>query len=140
MEYNDDGTITFDMPSRNGGNGKEITLRPPRLAELRGLWLYVDKIADDAKPKAKPKRVSGRKVAEPEPEPEETSKVAGVVATMDQNLAWTRKVIATLGPDGLYGGDDEVGYTLADEKLDEPPWFVSGQLAARWLAHWQSVP
>lgn len=91
-------------------DGKAVTLRRPKVGELRTMWEGLDAVTS-----------AERTVAE--------SGAVQPLAAAGETAAWWRTVADTLGDGGLPDDDD-----------DFPVWLLSGSLIGRVLAHWREVP
>jgi hypothetical protein len=91
-------------------DGAALTLRRPKIGEMRDLWEALDAITAMERAAAE----SG-----------ETGPLVGAVET----AGWWREVVATLS-DGSIPDDDD----------DLPVWLLSGKLIGKVLAHWREVP
>lgn len=148
MDLRPDGTIVLPFPKRRqkedgtweqAGEDEQITLRRPLLEELFDLWDMLDNLTE---------------ILPDPPAPEVTPSEDGTVSekvmvrnnamTMRRNVYWHQQAIFRLSATQIYIAEDadEQGNRKLRirEDLGEPSYLASGQVAGRWLTHWQTVP
>jgi len=103
----DDGQV------RMAFDGRAVTLRRPKIGELRRLYEGVEAIA-----------------AAEQAEAEKGARLS-YLAGVDEVADWWRAVFDALAPDGT---------SLPDDVDDWPVWLLSGSLMGQVLAHWREVP